>query len=363
MGWMEELEAEAKTPSLLHSIFEQVTDGIVVVSKAGYVIGANAATEKLTGFSTEEMVGVAHFCRICQGMASASEEMTCCNCFSTLPYKSSFEMYIRTKDGQIRSVGASATRLSEADDSVLVVIMRDMSEQNQMEKERFQRLMTNYIIQAQEEERKRISRDLHDGVGQALYSILVGLNVINSPKLGEDVRNLLVDVQQMTARALEEIKSMAVELRPAALDDLGLMPAIRSYAKRYEETFGIVTETDVSGSKRRFSPAIETALYRICQEAMINVAKYADTDKVFVCLKDEGKQVCLIIRDHGRGFDMNQIRVVGTGLGLYGMKERAHLLGGDVKIESAPNQGTTISVTIPVNEKGEPMYVDKGTYR
>lgn len=362
MAWLANLSATYNTSSILHSIFENVTDAILVVSKEGFVIGANRAAEKITGYPAEELIGKVPFCNICRGMATGTEEITCNECFSTMHSMPSFEMHITAKDGRQFTIAASSTRLPEEADLAMVVILRDMTEQHRMERERFQRQITNYIIQAQEEERKRISRDLHDGVGQALYSIVVGLKVVNQANVDTELKNLLVDIQQMTARALDEVKSMAVELRPSALDDLGLIPAIRSYSKRYEDTFGIVTELDVVGSRRRFHSSVETALYRICQEAMINAAKYADTDKLFVRFRDLGKMIELSIEDFGRGFDLNQLRILGTGLGLYGMKERASLLGGEVDIQSAPGKGTTIKVLIPVNEKGEPLHVDTGTY-
>ncbi len=363
MAWLANLDASYDTSSILHSIFDHVTDAILVVSREGYVIGANHAAEKMTGYTADELLGKVPFCNICQGMATGTEEMTCNECFSTALSMPSFEMHMKARDGREFTIAASSTRLPEEANSALVIILRDMSEQHRMERERFQRQITNYIIQAQEEERKRISRDLHDGVGQALYSILVGLKVVNQANMEPELKNLLVDVQQMTARALDEVKNMAVELRPSALDDLGLIPAIRSYAKRFEDTFGIETELDVVGSRRRFHSTIETALYRICQEAMINAAKYADTDKIYVRFRDSGKMIELSIEDFGRGFDLNQLRIMGTGLGLYGMKERASLLGGEVDIQSAPDKGTTIRIIIPVNEKGEPLHVDTGTYR
>lgn len=362
MAWLTNIRAD-DTSSILQSIFENVSDAILVISKEGYVIGANQAAERMTGYSADELLGKVPLCNICSGMATGTEEITCSECFSSAFSMPSFEMHMRTKDGRNFSIAASSSRLPEEAGSALVIVLRDMSEQHRMERERHQRQITNYIIQAQEEERKRISRDLHDGVGQALYSITVGLKMVTQANVDGDLKNLLIDIQQMTSRALEEVKNMAVELRPSALDDLGLIPAIRSYAKRYEDTFGIETEIDVVGSRRRFHSTIETALYRITQEAMINAAKYADTDKLYLRFRDMGKMIELSIEDFGKGFEMDQIRIYGTGLGLFGMKERAHLLGGEVEIQSTLNKGTTIKIKIPVNEKGEPLHVDTGTYR
>lgn len=212
------------------------------------------------------------------------------------------------------------------------------------------------MIEAQEKERKRISRDLHDGVGQALFSILVGLRVVNQLDLDESVQTHLQEVQKLTSQTLEEVKTLSVELRPSALDDLGMVPALRSYARRFEQTFGIETTFDMAGPKRRFSSIIETTLYRMCQEALSNAAKYADSDKVDVHLLVDGDRVELKVQDYGRGFDPHHVQVQGTGLGLFGMRERTTLIGGELQIDSVPGRGTLIHITIPVDESGEAKY-------
>jgi two-component system, NarL family, sensor histidine kinase NreB len=359
---MENMEAAKDQSLLLQSIFSHVTDAILIVDKQGYVIELNPAAEKMTGWRKNELVGNHSVCDVCLGMATITNEFSCFNCFASgnCPCPS-FELKIRKKDGKEILVTASATRLPEEQSGALVIILRDMSEQYYMVQQRFRMLMTNYVIQAQEEERKRVSRELHDEIGQALYSILVSLKVINHLQLEKGVMDHLIDVQQTTARALDEVKNMAVELRPSALDDLGLLPAIRSYMKRYEQTFGIETDLIVIGDKRRYHSSIETALYRICQEAMTNAAKYADTDKILVEFDSTNSRLKLRVIDYGCGFDTGHFKIRGTGLGLYGMKERANLLGGVVEILSAPGEGTKIEVVIPINEKGEPTRVNSSS--
>lgn len=363
MTWLENIDADRETSTLLRSIFQYLTDAILVLDHEGFVIGANPAAEQLTEWTSHEMAGKLHFCQICRGIATCTEEATCMNCFTTKMMAPSFEMKVVTKSGKEFPVAASSTKLPPRSSAAMVVVLRDMSEQQKAERERNLLLMTNYVISAQEEERKRISRELHDGVGQALYSILVGLNVINQVKLDEQMMNHLATVQQMTARALDEVKSLAVELRPSALDDLGLVPAIRSYMKRFEQIFGIELELSSKGMRRRYAPVVETTLYRICQEAMTNAAKYADTDKLTVTIHDYGENIEMSIADQGKGFLLNQVEATGTGLGLYGMQERAGLLGGKVQIQSELHKGTTISVSIPLDEKGEPIHVDPRTNR
>ncbi|ASS74129.1 histidine kinase [Tumebacillus algifaecis] len=346
-----------ETTPFLESLFQNVSDGILVIDKDGAIIAANHAFEALSGYSTEELIHNLNLCQVCIGMATCSEDMTCVECFAKRQKMPSFEMFVRTKNGAQIPVAASSTRLPTDGLGALVLILRDITEQQRMERERHQRQLTNYVIQAQEEERKRISRDLHDGIGQALYSILVGLRVVNQLPLEPAYKEHLDEVQKLTSRTLEEVKSLSVELRPSALDDLGLVPAVRSYLKRFEETFGIETTLTVVGQRRRYATTVETALYRILQEAMTNSAKYADTDQLAITLTDQDDQIEICIEDSGVGFDPEHLRIKGTGLGLFGMRERASLLGGTVKIDSAPGAGTRIGVTIPLDEKGGPKHV------
>ncbi|MBL0388688.1 PAS domain S-box protein [Tumebacillus sp. ITR2] len=344
--------------SFLETLFSHITDAILIVDYQGEVIGVNPAFERLSGWSAEEVLGQKSLCDLCRGMATCQEESSCIECFASRLKTPSFQMHLQTKQGAELPVAASSTRLPEEAGGMgaLVVILRDNSEMQRIERERHQRQLTNYVIQAQEEERKRISRDLHDGIGQALYSIMVGLRVVNQIEMDDATKHHLEEVQHLTARTLEEVKSLSVELRPSALDDLGLVAALRSYAKRFEQTFGIVTTLEIAGQRRRYDSSVETALYRICQEAMTNAAKYADTDGISLRFVDEVDRVELHIEDTGVGFDPTQLKVRGTGLGLYGMRERVSLLGGTLKIESAPGEGTAVHVVVPLEEKGGPRY-------
>ncbi|KEO83511.1 histidine kinase [Tumebacillus flagellatus] len=347
-----------ETARFMETLFKNVTDAILVVDGKGDVIGVNPAFERMSGWMAEEVLGKKSLCDLCRGMATCQEESSCIDCFASRLRMPSFQIHLHTKSGEDIAVAGSSTRLPEDGGlGALAVILRDNSEMQRAERERHQRQLTNYVIQAQEEERKRISRDLHDGIGQALYSIMVGLRVINQLDLNHDMRQHLDEVQQLTARTLEEVKSLSVELRPSALDDLGLAAALRSYSKRFEQTFGILTTFEIGGQRRRYDSAVETALYRIAQEAMTNAAKYADTDSITLRLADQPDGVEVCIEDHGVGFDPQHLKVQGTGLGLYGMRERVTLLGGTLTIEAAPGQGTKIHVVVPLDEKGGPRYV------
>lgn len=352
MGTLKEERGTTGEAALLESIFANVSDAILVVDRDGLIAMANSALERMTGWSQHELIGVRHICEICRGMATCLEEKTCADCFFTQAQMPSFEMRLRTKDGREYPVAASSARLPDDSSNKLVMIVRDMSAQQQAEKERYQNKLTNYAIQAQEEERKRIARELHDGIGQALYSILVGLNVIGQGNLTEANRQHVNDLLQMTAKAMEEVKRMALELRPSALDDLGLLPALRSLMKRVEKSFDLQVELHVQGERRRYAAAVETALYRIVQEAMTNAAKYAQASKLGIMFEDREKEIVVTVVDDGVGFDVERALREGSGLGLFGMRERAQLVGGTLEIRSAPDDGTTLIVRIPLPKEG-----------
>ena len=217
------------------------------------------------------------------------------------------------------------------------------------------RLRSDYlhrIIQAQEDERKRIARELHDETGQALASLMVGLrNVDEAPSPGE-VRRRLGDLRQVVAGILENVRRLALELRPSVLDDLGLAAALRRYAQDYMARFHTPLDLQLSGLEgRRLDPSVETTVYRIVQEALTNVAKYAQAQHVSVLVEARDSLLTAIIEDDGCGFEVGSVQKDGLAakkLGLYGMRERAELVGGSLTIESQPGSGAAVFVRIPL---------------
>lgn len=200
--------------------------------------------------------------------------------------------------------------------------------------------MTARIIDVQEEERKRLSRELHDGLGQNLYSHLITINRLMS----ELDHPLLVQMQEEAMEMIEEIRDLSWELRPSVLDDLGLVPAIRSFLNRYSSHYKIDVHFDcVLG--RRLLPGTETTIYRVIQEALTNVRKYADVDEAAVTIREYEDAVRVMIEDHGRGFDVSG---GPRGVGLFSMDERARASDGELQIISEPGKGTKVILEVPV---------------
>lgn len=209
------------------------------------------------------------------------------------------------------------------------------------------------VIGAQEAERARVARDLHDQIGQALTSVLLGLRLVTDsldrePANVTDARARADDVRTLVADALSDVRQLAFELRPTVLDDVGLIPAVRRLADDLRSRHSIAVDVKLEGldDDSRFPPEVETVVYRVVQEALTNVARHAHAAAATVLImRDDG---CLraSISDDGAGFE--PLTGARRSLGIAGMTERAGLVGGTVEIVSAPGAGTTVELEVPL---------------
>ncbi|MGE5357918.1 MAG: ATP-binding protein [Bacteroidales bacterium] len=207
------------------------------------------------------------------------------------------------------------------------------------------------VIGAQEDERKRLARELHDETSQALNALVMRLETAVAAFPAEASRQRLVEARDLTVRTLDELHRLIYDLRPSVLDDLGLLSAVRWYAERHLEPLGVGVHWEFSGLERRLQPEVETALFRVMQEAITNIAKYAHAESVLIqcVLKDDS--IAFEIEDDGDGFDPASLPSAGDarrGLGLMGMRERVELLGGTITIDAAPGAGVRIAVSVPL---------------
>jgi len=215
-----------------------------------------------------------------------------------------------------------------------------------------------HILHAQEEERKRIARELHDETSQALTSLLISLALLEESVTDPVGRARICDTRTLVHETLRAVRNMSLDLRPSALDDLGLLPALRWYVREYQQKCGLEAELAVSGLKERLPSEVETALYRMIQESLTNTARHAHARHVWVTLTEDGLLLRATVRDDGSGFDaagMMRKRWQDRGLGLAGMQERAALLDGSVEIESEPGAGALVTVTIPLRQRGRSL--------
>jgi signal transduction histidine kinase len=206
--------------------------------------------------------------------------------------------------------------------------------------------ISSYIIDSQEEEIKRIAIELHEGVGQNLYSILTGLQFVESGTNEPMMKNYLREMELLIEKTIQEIRLLSVELHPPALTTLGLIAAMKSYVKLYTSTFGILVEMEMDGIEQHIPEKDRVALFRVCQEALMNIAKYADTSNVKINFFWQMHELKITIDDFGKGFDPKQY---GHSSGLAAMKERMLLTGGQCVISSKIGEGTSIKLSLPLN--------------
>jgi signal transduction histidine kinase len=202
------------------------------------------------------------------------------------------------------------------------------------------------VVAGQEVERRRLARELHDETGQALTSILLGLRAVDEAGSGEAVTKAVGDLRELVVATLQDVRRLAVQLRPKALDDFGLVPALERLVQTFSESSGIAVDLEAQLAETRLPSEVETTLYRIVQEALTNVVKHAEADEVSILLVRRDAAVTAVIEDNGRGFAPDTMKT--DSLGLEGMRERAELHDGRLTIETSPGSGTTLVVEIPL---------------
>jgi two-component system, NarL family, sensor histidine kinase DevS len=217
--------------------------------------------------------------------------------------------------------------------------------------ERVSRDALRRVVEAQELERARLARELHDETGQALTSILLGLKHLDDVVDTEEARRATASIRDLVASTLQDVRRLAVALRPSALDDFGLVPAVERLASNVAEQSELVVDLEARLGEDRLPPEAETALYRIVQEALTNVVKHADAHRVSITLVRKEAAAVVVIEDDGKGFDPDGVR--SGALGFVGMRERVELVGGRLTVESSPGAGTTLVAEVRVAGSAE----------
>ncbi|MDX1443266.1 MAG: PAS domain-containing sensor histidine kinase [Gammaproteobacteria bacterium] len=264
------------------------------------------------------------------------------------------EVQLAASDG-LRDVSLRVRRLAADHGRPLLIISAEditdlrRSEQALRDHARRLRVLSRQVIDVQEQERRHLARELHDEIGQQLTMIRLGLERLQESVTSEAARSHLATTVGQVAVLTEQVRSLSLDLRPSMLDDLGLVAALRWYATRTARLAGLSLQLDLAEDFPRLEPDIETALFRIAQEAMNNSLKYAQASRLELGLRLERDSVRMDIADDGQGFDPAQRpSATGTGTGLLGMEERASLVGAYFEIRSAPGQGCRIQLSLPM---------------
>jgi two-component system sensor histidine kinase DegS len=331
-------------------LFEKAYDAIWVHDLDGNILTANDAAAQLVGYRIEELLNMNVKVFLDDDSLKMAREIGAklrANEHMVQPY----EQKLIKRDGSVANLMLTTTILTrEGKAYAFQHIARDVTEQKRMDENL--RFYVQQITRAQEEERKRIARELHDDTAQQLIVLSRQLDrLISAPvPLMEDTAPLEKLSERVDA-ILDGVRRFSQDLRPSVLDDLGLIPALEWLASDMTEHFNISVEVEVSGTERRFAPEKELLLFRIVQEALSNVRKHSGAQKAWINIEFNNKKMFLTVRDNGKGFRVPERLSDLTGvakLGLAGMAERVKLLNGELTISSELEKGTVVKVEAPL---------------
>src|SRR5215213_3439076 len=332
-------------------LFENAKDAIYVHDLDGTYLSINRAAEKLSGYSREEIIG--HNFK--EFVAPEHVKYVRDSFWKKLAQQgeTAYEVDVIAKDGRRVPIEVSSRAIYE--NGVLVGVQgmaRDITERK-LAQDALQ-MFSRQLIDAQEEERRRIARELHDQIGQILTAVKMNLHSMQQFCHGSEAGSYVKDNIEAVDEALRLVRDLSVELRPPILDDLGLTTALRWYVDRYTKRTAMNVDVviDLPDENERFSRELETACFRIAQEALTNVVRHAKATQVLLRLTRSDDVLILTVKDDGVGFDVERLHKraprVAT-LGLVSMQERAHAAGGIIEIDSAPSNGTEIRFSRPLN--------------
>lgn len=337
----------------LFGILNAAPDAVISINQQQRITLFNQSAEKIFGYTSADILN-RPFGSILASKFVESEFQFIAE-FIQLPEKmrriaTNRELSCLRKNGQEFPAEISISKVELNSEEVIIIIVRDITERKEADK--LHNDLSRRLVMAQEEERQRISRELHDQIGQYLTALMLGLESLKKNYPMPETLDNLTQLQQFTNKIGQEVHHLALELRPTALDDLGLNIALVNYIQDWSQRYNI--ELDFHNPESddiRLLSHIETALYRIIQEALLNVARHAKAEHVSIILEYRKDHVLLIIEDNGCGFDVESIlnsTKIGSKLGLLGMQERVALVGGTLNIESSPERGTTVYVRVPI---------------
>ena len=319
----------------------------ISVLEDGCLLEVNAAFLRMGGFKREEVIGRS---TLELGLWDGQHRLMMANALRQRGAIQDMEIKFRRKSGEVRDalLSVELIQLGDGEPSVLE-IAQDVTERNRAE-EALQRY-PRQLIEAQEAERQSIARELHDQIGQVLTAIHLNLQAVRGTSESIEARALIDEGVTIVDEALDQVRNLSFELRPSLLDDLGLVTALRWYVDRFAQRTGIRATTSISlpDPPVRLRRELETACFRVVQEALTNVVRHAKARNVAIKLKNLNDEIRLSIKDDGTGFDVNSQNLAPftAHVGLRGMRERALALGGRLDVRSSPSRGTLICAHFP----------------
>ena len=346
-----------KQKALLDELFEQAPQAVALMGVDHRILRVNKEFSRVFGYSSQEALGQ-RISELIAGEEAREEEQKYADSVAQ-GRRVDAEGVRRRKDGSSLYVSMVRVPVRLPNRQVAIyAIYRDISEHKQAEaalrqtNERLQEL-SRRLFQVQEDERRHLARELHDQMGQALTAAKLNLQAAQRLEERGLIARKLDDGIAVLETLLQQARQISLDLRPPLLDDLGLVPALRWYLDQQAQRAGLRIEFFADPALERMSPEIETACFRVAQEALTNVVRHARAQTVSVELHRTPEALHLVVRDDGIGFDVMTAEQQGVSLGLLGMRERVTLLGGEMDCKSAPGGGTEIHAFFPVRTRSD----------
>lgn len=347
-------------------LVENMNEGAATLDKDGTVLYGNASLARILGSSLEDLVGTS-----LQKYFSLQEQETLRTLIAKgLQGESRGEVSLASSDGQRRLVRLSLSPVHDFGIRTICVVATDMTElsgANEALKssEDMLRNLSGRLLRLQDEERRRISRDLHDVTGQKLALLSMDLSGILKKKIiakDEDINRLLLESISLSNEVNKEIRTLSYLLHPPLLDELGLPSAVEWFTQGFENRTGIRVSVDIPSSLVRLAPDAEVTLFRVVQESLANVHRYSGSATAYVRARSEAGEVRLEIGDYGKGMSdeskmSSRASVAPLGVGIQGMKERLRQLSGKLEIISGPGKGTLVIAILPIGSQRKEISV------
>ena len=355
-------ETLKKNEEMLRGLFDYAPDTVVVVNPDGRIVRVNAQVERMFGYTGDELMGqpietlIPERFRQVHFIGRAADVVEP----HTRTMGAGLELYGKRKDGSEFPVDIMLSPMQINTGGMVIAVVRDITRRKGAESavrnyaERL-KFLSRRLMEVQEAERRHIARELHDEIGQVLTGLKLTLELsVRVPP--DQVAPSLQQAHSLVNELMARARSLSLDLRPAMLDDLGLLPTLLWYIEHFSARTRVRVNFKSSGlDGRRFASEVETAAYRIAQEALTNVARHSEIDEATVRVWADERMLTVQIEDQGKGFDPEVVLIAHDRSGLAGMRERAVLLGGQLTLESRPGAGVRLTAELSVDDNLSPM--------
>jgi PAS domain S-box-containing protein len=352
-------QKKEESESTARALFQSAAQAILIVDQAGRLVMANPATEKMLGYAENELIG--KHIEVLVPDAVRERHIAHRNGYFASPQSRpmglGMDLQARRKDGTTFDAEISLSYIQRAEGTLAVAFVSDISKRKADEYSiRYQkeelRQLAGRLMTAQDDERRRIARDLHDDLSQKLAYLAMDLSKLAGKPPSQELQNELRTLRSRATEAADTVRHISHQLHPSVLDDIGLAAAVEQYCEEFQERSGIATHFDARNVPESLPREVASSVYHIFQESLRNVSKHSRAEEVFVTLESTDSVLRLTVRDEGVGLAPERLKTGATGIGIVGMKERAHLVNGTLSLESSLGQGTEVSVAVPIASAG-----------